>query len=196
MQKKTTAAKIEVVEAVPARFNQWIVGDRDTDLICNPLYQTARGNFGFPAAAIKHAMISAAKQYKPAIASHLVGGTFVLGAIESMPINNHCVRLLPLWGAPSFHQEYWQGHYFSRTAFCPWAIEVVGQFAANFTNEKTLSSLLAIAGATEGIGEGRGVVCGRFHIADSAEVLAWSAFARGDGPLPGTAAKARASAVS
>lgn len=191
LQKQVKALKA----AKPAR-------DPEQEFI-DSLYEMGEpgeGVFGIPAIAIKKALLSVAHKDK-GIPATLVKRSLWISAkyVSTRPAMAAAIcdmPLLRLWGAdPVMREDAVKiGSGLRKTAmlayraqFWPWAVRVNGRINASVLNTDILSFLIEEAGAATGICDWRNEKdgpFGSFRLAKPEEARAWSAYARGEGPLP------------
>jgi hypothetical protein len=164
------------------------------------LYQIDENTFGFPATAVKKAILSAAHKDKgiprdTVMRSLWITAPFVRvraahpGAICDLP-------LVRLWGGkPQMREDMVRiGAGLRKTAsltwrgqFPVWAIKVNGRYNASVINPDVIASLIDDGGRSCGIGDWRNEksgMFGSFHLASAEEQRQWELFAKGKGPLP------------
>lgn len=173
--------------------------DPQADFVSS-LYEMGDGNYGFPATAIKLAILSAAHKDKglarTAVASSLwIDADMVrvrpalAGAICDMPL----IRIYS--GAPEMREDMVRvGVGMSKTAslayrgqFTIWGMKVTGRINSSVLSAEALAFLIQEGGMTAGIGEWRNEkkgMFGAFHLADADEESQWDKFASGKGKLP------------
>lgn len=166
----------------------------------NSLYQFDESCFGFPAMAIKKAMLSSAHKDKGVPRATVNGALWLhaqmvrtrpalAGAICDMP-------LLRIYGSdPEMREDMVKvGSGLSKTAdlayraqFWPWALKVAGRLNVSACPLEWLPFLVRHSGLSTGIGDWRNEkngMFGAYHLASPAEAGEWDAFADGSGSLP------------
>jgi hypothetical protein len=176
------------------------VRDPESDFV-NSLYEfDDEGHYGFPAMAVKKAMLSAAHKDKGVPRAAVQGALWLhaamirtrpalAGAICDMP-------LLRIWGPePEMREDMVKvGVGLSKTAdlayrgqFFPWGMLVTGRLNVSVCPIDWLPFLVRHSGLSTGIGDWRNEkngMFGSFHLANPKETSEWDAFAAGTGPLP------------
>jgi hypothetical protein len=164
------------------------------------LYDLGDGTYGFPAMAVKNAIVSVAHKDKGLARSVVQSALWIehemirvrpalAGAICDMP-------LLRIYGSkPEMREDMVKiGSGLNRTAnlayrgqFSVWAMPLRGKVNLDIMDIPALAFLTDDAGTDAGIGEWRNDkrgVFGAFHRATAEEAIAWEKFAAGEGPLP------------
>lgn len=164
------------------------------------LYEMPDGKFGFPAMAVKNAIVSVAHKDKGIPRTVVQGALFIkatwtptrpalAGAQCNMP-------LLRLWGSDPVMREDMvrigagarkTANLAYRGEFAVWALHIQGKFNASALNEDVIGALVNESGTAVGVGDWRTEkkgMFGSFHLADANESEQWAAFAAGRGALP------------
>jgi hypothetical protein len=174
--------------------------DPESDFV-NSLYEfDDEGHYGFPAMAVKKAMLSAAHKDK-GVPRETVRGALWLhaqmirtrpalaGAICDMP-------LLRIYGSePEMREDMVKvGVGLSKTAdlayrgqFSTWALKVAGRLNVSVCPLDWLPFLIRHSGLSTGIGDWRNEkngMFGAYHLASPAEAAEWDLYAEGKGELP------------
>lgn len=179
--------------------------DPQSDFI-DTLYRLPDNAYGFPAMAIKNALVDAAHKDK-GVAKTTVQAALFLKATMIRAYTAHSdaicdMPLIRLYGSePEMREDMVRvGSGMNKTAtlvyraqFTQWAMRVEGLLNETAIPRDALRYLLDTAGLQNGIGEWRNErsgMFGAFHVADVDEERAWEAFAAGRGKLPERVAEA------
>jgi hypothetical protein len=179
------------------------VRDPEADFLSS-LYEMGQpGVYGFPATALKKAILGVTHKDKGIARSGALGAAAALwidpvivrtrpalaGAICDMP-------LLRIYGSdPEMREDMVRvgagvrktADFAYRAQFTIWAFRITGSLNVDVLTKESLGYLIEEAGLAIGIGDWRNEKSGyfgAFHLASDDEAREWDAFANGTGPLP------------
>ena len=178
------------------------VRDPEADFLSSLYEMGEPGVYGFPATALKKAILGVAHKDKGVARSGAMGLQAALwiqpkitrvrpalaGAMCDMP-------LLQIWGSkPEMREDMVRvgtriksADFAYRAQFTIWAFRVRGHLNIDILPITSLNELIREAGIAIGVGDWRNEKSGyfgAFHLANEDEVAAWDAFADAGGPLP------------
>lgn len=173
--------------------------DPEADFV-NSLYEMGDGRYGFPAMAVKKALLSSAHKDKGAPRTVVRGALWInadlvstrpalAGAICDMPM------LRIYGGEPKMREDMVRvgaglrkvATFAYRGQFWPWAMRVIGRLNTSDCPLAWLPFLVRHSGMATGIGDWRAEkdgMFGAYHFATQEEEIAWEAFAAGRGAMP------------
>jgi hypothetical protein len=177
--------------------------DPEADFLSSLYEMGEPGSYGFPATALKKAILGVAHKDKGIARSGALGAAAALwidpvivrtrpalaGAICDMP-------LLRIYGSdPEMREDMVRvgagvrktADFAYRAQFLIWAFRLTGRLNVDILTTESLGYLIEEAGLAIGIGDWRNEKSGyfgAFHLATDDEQRAWDAFAAGNGPLP------------
>jgi hypothetical protein len=161
------------------------------------LYEIGPDKYGFPAMAVKNAIVDECHKDKGVPREHARRALWIqapfykvapakAGAMCDMP-------LFRIYGSkPEMREDMVKigmgtAALAYRGQFTTWAMNVIGRVNVGVITMDSLSGLVDMGGAASGIGEwrnDRNGMFGAFHLARPEEEEAWKRFAAGKGPLP------------
>jgi hypothetical protein len=173
--------------------------DPENDFV-NSLYEIGEGQYGFPAMAVKKALLSAAHKDK-GVPRETVRGALWLHAqmVRTRPAKAGAICDMPLlriYGSePEMREDMVKiGSGLTKTAdlayraqFSTWALRVAGRLNVSAVPLSWLPFLIRHSGLSTGVGDWRNEkngMFGSYHLANPQESEQWEAFAAGTGPLP------------
>jgi hypothetical protein len=164
------------------------------------LYTVEDGVYGFPAMAVKKAILSAAHKDRGVPRETVRAALWVDGQwVQTRPALGGAVcdmPLLPIYGSePAMREDMVKiGKGLNKTAdlayraqFFPWAIRITGKLNISMCPAAWLPFLIRHSGLATGIGDWRnekGGMFGSFHFAKPDEIKEWERYRNGTGPLP------------
>ncbi len=175
------------------------IRDPEDDFL-HSLYEFSEGTFGFPAMAVKKALLSVAHKDK-GVPRETVKQALWLNAemVRTRPALAGAVCDMPLLriygSAPEMREDMVRiGSGMSKTAtlayraqFRVWALRIRGRLNTSLCPMDWLPFLGQHSGMSTGLGDWRNEkngMFGAFHVANDDEVKAWEAFAAGKGKMP------------